>query len=685
MHDLPILRDLVLLITVAIPVVILAHRVKVPSIVAFLITGLLIGPHGLGLIGEGDMVAALAEVGTVLLLFAIGLELQLSRILSLGREVVQGGALQLLPTMAVFAGLGLLAGVPLSGAVFAGALVAFSSTAIILKVYAQRNELDTTHGRVVVAIAIFQDLAVVPVMLLVPLLAGAASGPLAAARGVALSLAGVAALFVAGRWLVPVILERVVGLRNREIFTLCVVFLGLGAAYLASLFGVSLALGAFLAGLVISESEYGLQALSDVLPFRDTFGAIFFTSVGMLLDPRTIVARPLAVLAAVAAVVLLKAAIGALAVLSLRRPLVASITAGLGLAQIGEFSFVLASAGVAAGLMHADGYQMFLAASVLSMVVAPFLIASAQPVGEWIAARSGHVPLVMLTAEHAVVVALDDHVIIVGYGLNGRNVARALRSSGIRYVILEQHGAVVRAARAAGEHILFGDGTSTEVLERVGIHRARVIVFCIAAPDVERRGVAAARGLNPKIHIVVRTRYVAAIDDLRKLGANEVVPEEFETSLEIFGRVLRCYGVPGSTIRAETEAVRKDHYEVFAGRERPYGTLTDLALAHGVRIGVESVDVEGGAEAVGENPFTLTLRKRSGATVVTVIRERAVIYEPEPAFRFREGDTVVLVGVPEALTRAIPLFQAPGAPEELPRSALPLPPASPPADATRRP
>jgi CPA2 family monovalent cation:H+ antiporter-2 len=317
------------------------------------------------------------------------------------------------------------------------------------------------------------------------------------------------------------------------------------------------------------------------------------------------------VLGAVGAIILVKATLSTIAVYTLKRPLVTSITAGLGLAQIGEFSFVLASAGVAAGIMQPTGYQLFLAASVMTMLLSPFLIAGAQPIAEWITTRSGNVPLAMRTAEHEAVMALDDHVIIVGYGLNGRNLARALRSTGIRHVILEQHGGVVRAAREAGEHILFGDGTNTEVLERVGIHRARVIVFCIAAADVERRGVAVARSLNPKIHIVVRTRYVASIHALQKLGASEVVPEEFETSLEIFGRVLRRYGVPPSAIRSETEAVRRDHYEAFAGTERPFGHLTDLAIAHGVRIGVEPVEVEDDSAAIGFNPRTLHLRKKT--------------------------------------------------------------------------
>lgn len=657
MHDIPILRDLVILVAVAIPVVMAAHRAKIPSLVGFLLTGLVIGPHWLGLIGKGDTVGQLAEVGTVLLLFAIGLELELSRILKLGREVLQGGALQLLASLGVFALLGLAAGLPPAGAVFAGALVAFSSTAIILKVYAQRYELDTPHGRVVVAIAIFQDLAVVPVMLLVPFLAGSAGGVVAALRGIGVGLLPVAGLIVFGRLLVPRLLERVVRLRNREIFTLCVVFLGLGSAYVTSLFGVSLALGAFLAGLVISESEYGLQALSDILPFRDTFSGIFFISVGMLLNPGTIVSAPLLVLGLVVTIVVVKAVIAAGAVRSLKRTLATSITAGFGLAQIGEFSFVLASAGAMVGLLDAQRYQLFLAATVLSMLAAPFLIAVAPRFAESVARIAGSVPLEMQTAEQLSVAALRDHVIIVGYGLNGRNMARALRSTGIAYVILEQHGGVVREARERGEVILFGDGTNPEVLERVGVKNARVIVFCIAAPDVERRGVAVARGLNPGLHIVVRTRYVAAIEELQRLGANEVVPEEFETSLEIFSRVLRRYGLADSTLRREVASARRGHYEALRGPAPTTHLVSSLAHLEKL-VAIETVIVEPNAPAIGENAGTLNLRQDTGATVIAVIRGDSALFTPDPSFRFMEGDAVVLVGVAEALTRGGVLFRA---------------------------
>ena len=309
MHDFPLLRDLVILVAIAIPVVALAHRFKVPTVVGFLLTGIAIGPHGLALIGQPESVSDLAEIGVVLLLFAIGLELSLSRIIKLGRLVVLGGGFQMAGTIAVIGGVVALAGVPLNQAVFFGSLAALSSTAIVLKVFNDRQELDTPQGRVVIAILLFQDLCVVPLMILVPLLAGGdASGEQPAALQVVVSLTVTTALVLVGRLVVPKVLERVAALRNREIFTLCIVVIGLGAAYVTASFGLSLALGAFIAGLVISESEYGVQALSDILPFRDTFSGIFFTSVGMLLDVGYVARHPVLVVGATVAVIVLKTA-----------------------------------------------------------------------------------------------------------------------------------------------------------------------------------------------------------------------------------------------------------------------------------------------------------------------------------------------------------------------------------------
>jgi CPA2 family monovalent cation:H+ antiporter-2 len=562
-HEIPLLRDLVILVAIAIPVVVIAHRLRIPTLVGFLLTGIVIGPHALGFVREVETVNELAEIGAVLLLFAVGLELSLSRIIRLGGYVLRAGAIQMVGTIAVVAAVALVARLPMNHAILWGALVALSSTAIILKIYSDRGELDSTHGRMVVAILLFQDLCVVPLMVLLPLLAGTQQGLWAVGRAVLVTAAVTGGLVMGGRAIVPRILERASNLRSNEIFTLCVLAIGLSAAYVTSIFGLSLALGAFIAGLVVSDSEYGLQALSDVLPFRDTFSGVFFTSVGMLLNLDYFVAHATLILGVAAGVVVLKTLAGYAVVRVVRRSSRVGVVAGLGLAQVGEFSFVLASVAVTLGLMASPEYQVFLGASILTMLAAPFVVNAAPTIADWVLRHRAMPTMEFATREARAVKPLTDHVIIVGYGLNGRNLARALRSAGIAYAVLESNGQKVREAKLDREPIFFGDGTRGEVLDRVGIHRARLLVFAIASHQDEKRGIAVARRLNPRLHIVARTRYVADIEELYRLGANEVVPEEFETSLEIFARVLRRYDVPEARIREQAEQARSDHYELL--------------------------------------------------------------------------------------------------------------------------
>ena len=394
MRELGILQDLVVVLGVAIPTVAIAHRLRIPAIVGFFLVGAVIGPHGLALIPNAESVTVLADLGVLLLLFTIGLELSLTRVMQLGRVALQGGALQVGGTLAAVAAVATGLGVPINRAVFYGGLVALSSTAVVLKVYADRGELDTPHGRVVVSILLFQDLCVVPLMLFMPMLADAQAGAAVGNWvGIARSLLVVATLVAGGRVVVPWVLDRIVLLRDRELFTLCIGFFGLGAAFATASFGLSLALGAFVAGLVISESEYGLQAMSNVLPFHDVFSGIFFASVGMLLDARFLIAQPLLVVGAAIGILLLKGLLSAAVVLSLRRGLQASIASGIGLAQVGEFSFILAGVGVPLGLFSGNDYQLFLAVSVLTMVATPFMIARARPTANGIERLPGLVEI----------------------------------------------------------------------------------------------------------------------------------------------------------------------------------------------------------------------------------------------------------------------------------------------------
>ena len=389
MHDLSVLRDLAIIVGLAIPIVALAHRVRVPPLVAFLLTGVVIGPSGAGFIPDPEAVSALSEIGVVLLLFAIGLELSLSEVLRWGRSVLVAGGAQAAGMVALVTAVGAALGAPLGRSLFYGFLAAMSSTAVVTRAFADRSELDAPAGRESVAILLFQDLCVVPFMLLVPLLAGRGD---ATGGGLWLRLAGglavVAALVLAGRTVVRWTLDRVVLLRDRELFTLCVSFMALATALVTAGVGFSLAIGAFLAGLIISESEYGLQALSDVLPFRALFSGVFFTSIGMLLDVSLVLEQPLVAVGATLALIAAKTVVTTGAVLLRGRSLDVGLMTGLSLAQVGEFSFVLAAAGLPLGLFAGDDYQRFLSVAALSMMATPFLVAGARPfadaVGRWL-------------------------------------------------------------------------------------------------------------------------------------------------------------------------------------------------------------------------------------------------------------------------------------------------------------
>jgi CPA2 family monovalent cation:H+ antiporter-2 len=653
MHVPPVLRDLVILVGIAIPVVALASRLRIPTIVGFLLTGMAIGPYGFGLIRELASVQALAEIGVILLLFSIGLELSLTRTLRMGRALLQAGGIQVVTTLAAVAGIAVLLGAPLSHAVVFGALAALSSTAIVLKVYSDRGALDGPDGRIVVPVLVFQDLCIIPLVLLVESLGGAAETPGHLALRVGGSVVAVIVLVLGGRVVVPRVLAVVAAVRSRELFTLSIVFLGVGAAVASAFAGLSLALGAFLAGLIISESDYGAQALADVVPFRDALSGLFFASVGMLLDLPALVSAPGPILLATAGVILIKALLATGAALSLGRSLHVSIVSGLGLAQVGEFSFILATMAAPLGLLTAAGYQLFLGAAVLTMLAAPFVIGAAPA----IASRIAQLPPLDPADEGAE--PFDDHVIIVGYGVNGRNLARVLAGTGIPYVILEQNVDTVREAREDLQPILFGDATRAEVLEQVGITRARSIVFAISSPSDELRGVAVARGLSPAVHIIVRTRYVGAMEDLRHAGASEVVPEEFETSIEIFSRVLRHFEIPSNVIGREIQAARVELYGMAAGAGTGESQLEALAQL-GVHHAIEILEIEPGARAVGESPITLNLRRETGATVIAAVREDHVIHNPDPTFRFAPGDTVVLAGDDEAMAKARAVFLTAG-------------------------
>jgi len=648
-----LLQDLAVIFAVSVLVVLVFHRFRLPALPGFIVAGLLLGPNALGLVADVHAVEALAEVGVILLLFTIGIEFSLARLREMARQVVGVGLLQVGLTAAAATVLGLVLVSRWQVAVFLGLLVALSSTAIVLKLLTDRGEIDAPHGRLATAILIFQDLCVVPIMLLVPFLAGTAKGG-AAGMAVALGKAAliVVGVIVAARLLVPRLLREILKTRSRELFLISIILLVTLTALGTAAAGASLALGAFLAGLVLSESDYGHQALAELLPFRDVFISLFFVAVGMLVDLAFLRNHPWVTVSGVALVLGGKTVFAAAAPMLMGSASRVALLAGLAVAQIGEFSFVLAREGQTTGLLSAPLYQTFLAVAVCTMLLTPFLIQGGPVIVQGL---ERVLPLRRLLPESRTPLPevaqdqLRDHVIIAGYGLNGRNLAAALRSVGVAYYIVELNAQTVRQARAQGEPAFYGDATREEILHALGVDRARLFVVAISDPAATRRMVRVARGVNQDLFIIARTRYVVEIPELTRLGADVVIPEEFETSVEIFARVLSHYRVPRETVDQLTDQIRAAHY---AALRTPAGATTAAILPGLPRMVIERVRLAPGAFAVGRSLASLALRTRTGALVVSLKRDDQDHPTPDPDLVLETEDELVIVAQPPQVEAA---------------------------------
>jgi CPA2 family monovalent cation:H+ antiporter-2 len=655
-----VLRDLVITLCAAVVVLLPSRRFKIPPAVGFLITGTIIGPGALGWIRDPHHVETLAEVGVSILLFVIGLEFSLARLREIGRSLLVAGPLQTLGTIAIVAGLLLVLRVAATpqAAVFAGMLAALSSTAMLLPLLNERGEMHAPQGRLILGILLFQDFAMVPMLVLTPSLAGARG--LAALSGAVLGMASAAAVFLVARFVMPRLVNAVIRSGVRELYVMMAVAICLGASLATKTMGLSPALGAFLAGILVSESEYAHQIIGEILPFRDLFTSLFFVSIGMLLIPARLVAHWPEVSAWLLLILVLKSLVAGLVVMTLGFPLRIAAVTGISLAQVGEFSFVLASVGAAHGLMRPDQEQQFLAVAVLSLALTPFLVRF----GAWMGSRaapvsSGGRPAAAVPA-HAAHRDLADHVIVVGYGINGRNLARVLRETGIPYVILEVNPVLVRRARREGQPALLGDASRREALASCGLEAAAVVVLAISDPSATRVAVALIHESNPRAHVIARTRLVSEVAELMRLGADEVIPEEFETSIAIFARVLSRYHVPGNVIRLEERALRQEGYG-FLREGAQARTLTDSVARMIEGATTDTFYLAPDSPAVGRRLEDLALRSRTRVLVIAVVRDGKHHLNPEPDYVFHEGDILVLVGDHAALEAAFEALSPAGA------------------------
>lgn len=642
-----IIQDLTLLLLVSLPINLLFHKIKWPSIMGYLVAGVLIGPHALGLISDPESVEHLAEIGVILLMFLIGLEFSLSHILKNVGRIFTAGTLQLGLTTAAVTLLSPIFGYSTQTGLILGILVGLSSTAIVLKMITDRAEIDTAHGRVGIGVLLFQDICVLPLMLLVPLLGSEVplSG-LDLTWALLKSALAVGGVFLASRLLVPKVLHGVARFGNKEHLTLFVILLILGTAWVAHHLGLTLAMGAFIAGMILSESDYQHQISLDILPVKDYFSSIFFISVGMLLDVGVFWQHAGSYLGATAAMIVLKACLAGGAVLAARYPMRVALMAGVYLAQAGEFSLVLAGLSVQTGVLTGDQYQDFLIVALLSMLAAPPLLQWANPLlRKWVATPE-HIPTVPEMEK------LSNHVIIAGYGMIGQHLSRVLKEIRIPLIVVERDGEKLKNAMMHQAPVLYGDSSHRDTLQQARIGEARMLV--VSLPDLKtmEQVVRLARLLNPDLYILVRAPSDSHVEPLSQAGANLVIPEEFETSIEIFTRVLREFRTPNNVIEQQVELIRMEGYSMFRGFSLNAESLNKFSTYLTASL-TESVPLESGDWATGKTLGDLNLREQTGARMIAVVRKGEVHANPDSTFDLKAEDLLILFGRHAMLDKAI--------------------------------
>lgn len=652
--EIPVLPDVTVVFGLAVVVILVCHRMKVPAIVGMLLTGMLCGPHGLGLVRSAHDVEILSEIGVIMLLFTIGLELSLADLSRLKRPVFIGGSAQMVLTWAVFFAVPYYL-LDFSGgsSVLIGMLAALSSTAIVLKTLQECSQMEAPHGRVSLGILIFQDLLAVPMMLSVPLLAGSTFGFTSSiiytvGKG---GLILVLLVFFAKK-IMPGLLLSIVRTRSRELFLMTALAICMAVSLLTASIGLSLSLGAFLAGLLLSGSDYRENLHEAVLPFKDVFTSLFFISIGMLLNVGSASAHLGEVIVAAILLLITKAALAGTAARILGYPTRTAVLVGMALCQVGEFSFILAKTGFDKNVISEHFYQKFLAASILTMVLAPFCITLAPRIAalvcRWL--RVCDAPDELPAAHYS------NHLIILGFGAGGRQLARAARNAEIPYVILEMNPDTVRNEAKKGEPILFGDASKPGVLTHICVQEAKALAVVISDAAASRRAVEIARQENPALYIVARTRFNTEISALLDLGANDVIAEEFEASLGVFARVMDKFMIPRDDIERMVADIRREGYKSMLP-----GSFDELAVhvpdksLAGLHVAVFTVD--GASPLAGRSLMDVHLRREHDLTVAAARRGEEFVPNPDGPFVLSAGDRLYVMGTAEALKKGAGLFR----------------------------
>lgn len=541
----------------------IAHRLRQPIILGYLVIGVAVGPHALGLIGDLELVEAAATIGVALLMFTLGLEISIAQLREVGKIGIWGGITQITATLA----LGLIAGYflfrwPLPQAGLFGLIISLSSTAVCLKILMERGELVSVHGRIMIAILILQDIGVVVMMVVIPLMGGMTENlllTLAIAVGKAFLFIGLA--IISGRWVLPWLLGRVGGVRARELFLLTVLVLCLGAAVSTQILGLSIVFGAFLVGLVLRETRFVHQALAEITPLRDIFATLFFVSLGMLLDPLFLINNWQSVALLVVVIIVLKLLVvfGIVRLFGYSSRI--AILTGAGLFQIGEFSFILAQGGVNTGIVSDQFYSLILASAIITMLLTPVSISLIFKLYPKLALLAGGRRMATKEVSSPSVSAPTaglNRVVIAGYGRVGGNIAQGMQDAGIPYIIIDLDPERVSEAKGSGRPRIYGDATNINVLSKADLGRAQALVVTYPDPMAVVTTVKTALSINPKLKVLVRVHRVREANELKALGVTELVSPEYEASFRFIKRLLNIMGLEKDERRQILTIVRKD-------------------------------------------------------------------------------------------------------------------------------
>ena len=654
--ELGVLKDIVIIFALSTFVNFIFTRIKVPAIIGYLITGVIAGPHLLALINSPENVEVMAEIGVILLMFTIGLEFSLNHLLNIRRIVFLGGFMQLLLTAGATLLMARVYHFGWAESVFVGFLTALSSTAVVLKLLQERSELTTQYGKTTVGILIFQDIILIPLLLFTPILGGATADIGNELLMLLLKTTGIIIfIYIGNRWLMPRLLHLIAMTHSQELFLMSILLFCLAVAMLTHELGMSLAFGAFLAGLMISDSEYSHSAFGNLIPFKDVFTSFFFVSIGMLLDLGFVYDNPWLVITTVLLVIVLKTIIAGFTAFSLGHTFFGTVVIGLSLAQVGEFSFILARLGLTNKIITPYHYQLFLSVAITSMALSPLLIQVSRPLANLILKLPLPQSLVdgLFPLKQVEIPEIKSHIVLIGKDSRAINLAAMIKKMELPFTSIIFDPDRARKQIENGNLAVFGDATNEPVLRQAYVHTAEMVIVSVGDLIKAMSIVEHVRRMNRHAYIIVRTRHVTDIEELYRIGATQVIPEEFETAIDFFERILGKYLIPRMETERAIARIREDNYGIFREKDKVggYSLLKDIP-----DIEIAAVKVEEKSVFAGKTIAETALRKTCGVTMVALKHEDKIITNPGPATVVNSNDIAYLLGKPEMIAIATDLL-----------------------------